>query len=322
MIFPSYIVEKEIILPKSVLEKELIQKLKEFQKIKPSKDWVDFVFFKITSLKSSPKVVISPKVKLIKHLYLFPQYKTAFASLIVFFVLLSSISFAKNSLPGSPFYPLKILMQDTRIALASSKEKPLVKLEVAKERLNDLSKVKKPNEKIVELANKLKNEINSVPEEIKKIEKKQLVLNLSEKVKEKNEELKNIIEKSSLNKETKEDLNSVISESQNKVLSLITETSEFINNCPTYLEEKINNLKDYFFNNENLTTWTPEEIIKVRALLIETEKFMKAGNCLEAIEKIESIEKIMKIHSLENIKLEVDNSIPENKDFSATNVAE
>lgn len=305
-----------------MLETELIQKLKEFQKIKPSKNWVDFVFLKITSLKGSPKVVLPPKVKVVKHSYLFPQYRVAFASLAIFFVLFSSVAFAKHSLPGSPFYPLKILIQNTRIALASSKEKPLVRLEVAKERLNDLSKVKPANEKIVELANKLKNEIDSIPEEIKKIEKKQVVLSISEKVKEKNEELKNIIDKSPLNKETKEELNSIISESQNKVLSLITETSEFINNCPTYLEEKINNLKTYFFTNENLTSWTPEEIIKVRALLTETEKFMKAGNCLEAIEKIESIEKIMKIHSLENTKLEVDTSIPENQDSSATNVAE
>lgn len=301
-----------------MLETELIQKLKEFQKIKPSKDWADFVFFKITSLNSYPKVALPPKIKFIKNLYLFSQYRITFASLAILFVLFFSVAFAKNSLPGSPFYPLKIAIQNTKIALAPEKEKPLVRLEVAKERLNDLAKVKSANEKVVELTNKLKQEINFIPEEIKKIEKKQIVLNLSEKVKEKNEELKNIVDKSQLNQETKEDLNSVISESQNKVLSLITETSEFINNCPTYLEEKINNLKNYFFQNENLTNWTPEEIIKVRALLTEIEKFMKAGNCLEAIEKIESIEKLMKIHSLEpssgfNFEVETLKN-PENQD--------
>lgn len=307
-----------------MLETELIEKLKEFQKIKPTKSWVDFIFIKITSLKIVPKERVFYKARVTKQSLFFPQYKIAFAAFAFFFIVFSSIAFANYSLPGSPFYPLKILIQEAKIAIAPIKEKPLVRLEIAKERLNDWSKVKPTNnEKITELTNKLKEEINSVPEEIKKIEKKQVVLNLSQKVKEKNEELQNIVDKSLLDKEVKENLNSAILESQNKVLSLITETTEFINNCPTYLEEKINNLKQYFFVNENLTNWTPEEIIKVRTLLVEIEKFMKAGNCLEAIEKIESIEKIMKIHSLENIKLEVDASdIPENKDSSANKLAE
>ncbi|MGB9726625.1 MAG: DUF5667 domain-containing protein [Minisyncoccia bacterium] len=290
-------------------EKELIEQIQSLKQIKPSKEWVDFVFLKISSLKNKPEVIFPYKVKTVKFSSFLTQYRIAFAGLALCLVFISSMAYAQNTLPGSLFYPLKTLSQNIRIALTPVKEKPVVKLEIAKERLKDLSKVKINNQEIIRLADKLRNEINSIPEEIQKLEKKKVVLDVSLKIKEQNEELKKLVDKSLLDEKAKNNLSAAIKENQGKVLSLINETSEIINNCPTYLEEKINNLKKYFFENESLINWTPEEIIKVRTLLTEIEKFMKAGNCLEAIEKIESIEKLMKIHSLE-VNLEVETSTP------------
>ncbi len=271
---------------------DLIQKLEEFQEIKAPKEWVDILFLKITSLKEKPKVTPPPiKAKTISFNFLNPKYRFAFASLIVFLVFSSVLVYAQNTLPGNPLYPFKTLTQDIQISLAPKNQKPIVKLEVAKARLNDLLKINSSLGK-ENITQKLKEEITLIPEEVKNLEKKKVVLDVSLKVKEKNTELKNIIEKSPLKEDIKKDLNLALKDSENKVLAIINETSEIINNCPSYLEEKLNYLKDYFFDNNNLVSWTPEKIIKAKALLIEIEKSMKIGNCLEAIEKIESIEKL------------------------------
>jgi len=47
---------------------------------------------------------------------------------------------AQNSLPGNPLYPLKTLTQNARLALAPQSEKPVVRLEIAQARLEDLKR--------------------------------------------------------------------------------------------------------------------------------------------------------------------------------------
>jgi len=280
-------------------EKEILENLARFKEIKPNQEWVDFVFSKIT-LETPKKEFIPYKVKTVSFSFLKPQYKIAFAVFSLIFVFSFSIVSAQNSLPGSFLYPIKTLTQDIKIALAPKTEKPVLRMEILKSRLDDLSKVKKNTEETSKLALKIKSEMNLIPEEIEKLEKKKVVLEVSQRVKNKNEEIKNLIEKTNLEEKVKNDLSNSLVSNQNKVFALIDETEKVINNCPVYLEEKIANLKLYFENSQNLLTWTPEEVIKTKSLVLDVEKFIKAGNCLEAIEKLESIEKIMKIHSLED----------------------
>ena len=287
---PSYLV---------MTEKEILENLAKFKEIKPNKEWVDFVFSKIT-LETPKKEFIPSKVKTVSFPFLKPQYKIAFAVFSLIFAFSFSIVSAQNSLPGSFLYPIKTLTQDIKIALAPKTEKPVLRMEILKSRLDDLSKVKKNPEEISKLASKIKSEMNLIPEEIEKLEKKKVVLEVSQRVKNKNEEIKNLLEKTNLEEKVKSDLSNSLVSNQNKVFALIDETEKVINNCPVYLEEKIANLKSYFENSQNLLTWTPEEVIKTKSLVLDVEKFIKAGNCLEAIEKLESIEKIMKIHSLED----------------------
>jgi len=284
-----------------MLESQLITKLQEFKKIQPTRKWVDFLFERI-SLKAEPKetkVVIPYKIKAVEHSFLNPKFRVAFATFGVFFVLTGVVAFAQNSLPGDSLYRVKLLTQDIKVAIAPSKEKPIVKMEINKERLNDLSKVKTETKDTIALANKLKQEINSIPQEISKLEKKQVVLDVSQKVKQQNDELKSLIKKTNLDEKIKNDLNNSIDNSQNKVFTLITETEEFVNNCPNYLKEKVQKIQEYFGNPDNISGFMPEDIIKIKSLVLEAIKFMKAGNCLEAIEKIESIDQILQIHSLE-----------------------
>lgn len=296
-----------------MLETELIEKIQGLKKIQPTKKWVDFLFERINS-KAQPeesRVFIPSKVKTVSHSFLNPKFRIAFATFGVFFVLASLVAFAQNSLPDSPLYRVKLFTQDMKVAIAPAKEKPIVKMEINKERLNDLSKVKIETKETVALVNKLEEEINSVPQEISKLEKKKVVLDVSQKVKQQNDELKNLIKKTNLSEKVKNDLNNSIDDSQNKVFALITETEELVNNCPDYLKEKVQKIQEYFGNPENISGFMPEDIIKIKSLVLEATKFLKAGNCLEAIEKIESIENILKIQSLE---VKVETSIPENQD--------
>lgn len=289
-------------------DKELIQKIQSLKQIKPNQDWANWL--KANILQTKPSVLITsevkqsdnkPKVRLAVFSFLAKYQKAVIPSLLAFFFI-CSFAFAQTSLPGSVLYSVKTLTQNAKIYLAPDNIKPLVRLEIARARIEDLSKVQNHKKEISAVIQNVQKDLEILPEEIKKINKKETALNVSREIQKKSEDLKTISERISLEAKDKEKLNETMENTQSQVLAFIVETTEEINQCPSYLQKELEDLGRYFSNDQNQSLssqWTIEDITKCKNLLLEANNAFKAGDCLTALEKIESVNQILKIHSLD-----------------------
>jgi hypothetical protein len=289
-------------------EKELLEQLNELKSIKPNEDWASWLLSNILSqssfvIASEAKQSQKPKIHLVSFSFLH-QYQKALvpAALVVLFV--STFALAQTSLPGNPLYSVKTFTQNARITLAPKDYKPVIRMQITKARLEDMAKITDQEKEIALMSENIKKELETIPQELKNIQKKQKVLNISKQVQTEAKDLNNIIARTQLQSPDKETLDQTAQDIQSQVLALIIETTEEINQCPGFLRDKLAELQKYFTDNvQTLIQWSADDINKVRVLLGDIDTDMKAGNCLEAMEKIESINQILQIHSLE-IKVE------------------
>jgi hypothetical protein len=292
-------------------EKDIIKKISEFKKIQPNHDWVIWLKANILEIKPQNLLHEKPRVRLASFSFI-NKYQKAFipAFLGLFFVF--SFSFAQTTLPGNILYPIKTLTQDAKIYLASENTKPVVRLEVAKARMEDLSKVQNHEQEISEIVKIIKKDLGLVPQEIKKIDKKQIALDVSKDVQERSKDLQVMADKIILEENDKEELSRTVKNAQSQVLALIMETTEEINQCPSFLSNDLVELGERFTDIQNAMIQLPnDEIIKMKNLLIEASASLKAGDCLAAMEKIESINQLLSFLSLD---VQVETSTPEKLD--------
>jgi vacuolar-type H+-ATPase subunit I/STV1 len=230
----------------------------------------------------------------------FKKYRVAFGLSLFLIIFASSFALAQTSLPNSPLYSLKLLTQNIRIVLAPSWKKPLLKMEISEIRLNDLAKVKDLENKKNVIAEEIQKDLETVPSDLKKLPVRKNTLVLSQKIQQKGSDLSKTLEKLNLENSTKNSLSKTLIETQNQVLALINETEEKISNCPVYLNEKLDNLQKTIINNPQMFyTWSGKDLVQMKADLADAYNDLKAGNCLEAMDKIESINQILQIHSLD-----------------------
>ena len=289
-----------------MLEKELIEQLKQLQEVKPNEDWAHWLLSNIL-IKSHQEIMIKPRVKLVSFSFIY-QYQKALVSAAFVVLFISTFAFAQTTLPGNSLYPVKTLIQNARIALTPKDYKPVVRLQITKARLEDMAKVSDQGETVALMSQNIKKDLETIPQELKNISKKQVALQMSKQVQDEAKDLKNL-SNNSLNKNIN-NLNQNIDEFQDKVFAFIFSTEEEINQCPTSLQDKLANLQKYFTENIQIVAqWSPDEITKIRTFLADISNDIKVGNCLEAMEKIESINQILQIHSLD---IKVETSTPEN----------
>lgn len=295
-------------------EKELLEKLAQFQEIKPNQDWANWCLNNILSqpqLKTNKVETIKPRVTLANFAFL-KKYRFAIVSSFLLIIFGSTFALAQTSLPNNPLYTLKLFTQNVRLVLTPLEQKPLVKMEIAEARLNDLAKVKDLNDKKNVIAQEIKKELETVPQDLKNLPVRKDTLALSQKVQAKSSDLSKTLQKINLENNTKDSLSKTLTETQNQVLALINETTEQISNCPIYLNDKLNNLQKIIIDNpEQFATWSNSDLAKMKADLSDAFNDLKADNCLEAMAKIESITQLMQIHSLD---VKVETSTPKSSD--------
>jgi acetolactate synthase small subunit len=292
----------------TIQDKDLIKKLEDLKNIKPNQDWANWLRSNILETKPQSGLYNKPKIRLAAFSFISKYQKVLVPSLLSFF-LVSSFVFAQTTLPGNVLYPIKTLTQNAKIYLASDNTKPLVRLEIAKIRMEDLGKIENHQKEISIITQNVRKDLETVTQEIKKINKKQVALNVSKDIQERSKDLKAIVEKISLEDQEREELNKSVEDSQSQVLAYIMETTEEINQCPSYLQNKLVELEQYFSDTPNIfQNWKVDDVVKVRNWLGEASSVIRSGNCLEAMEKIESINNLMSIYSLD---VQVETSTPE-----------
>ena len=288
-------------------EKDLIKNLKDLKQIKPNQDWA--FWLKSNILQTEPNNLYNkPRVKLAVFSFI-PKYQKVFIPSLMAFFFVFSFTFAQTTLPGNVLYPIKTLTQNAKIYLASENTKPVVRLEVAKARMKDLGKIQDHQKEISAITQNVRKDLEIVTQEIKKIDKKQVALNVSKDIQERSKNLKDLADGIPLDDKDREELNKSVEDSQSQVLALIIQTTDEINQCPSYLKDMLTDLGKYFNDvQEGLYQWSSDDIIKSRDLFIEANDAFKAEDCLTAIDKIESINILMSIYSLD---VQVETSTPE-----------
>ena len=129
-----------------MLEKDIINKIKELKQIKPQKDWV--FSFKADLFKDEIK----------ESFNFFSLFnKPALAGLIMSLMFFGLFGFAQTSVPGDLLYPVKKMAEKGQLAFISEENRTENSLVMADKRLEELAKIVQSNQ-----VKKLATAINEV----------------------------------------------------------------------------------------------------------------------------------------------------------------
>ncbi len=174
-------------------EKELINKIRKLNEIRPSKDWV--VLTK-NNILGEEKVSLREKFLSQKdHLREVFSFKRGFAfviasSLLFFFAL---FAFAQNSLPGSFLFPLKRVTEKAQAMLIPQQKQIDYNVAIAEKRLEELRKIAENNsvENLAPAINEYQASVSQIAQDLAKTKNKKEVKDIAEKVQKlKKQELK------------------------------------------------------------------------------------------------------------------------------------
>lgn len=153
-------------------ERDIIRNLRKLKEIKPEKNWVFFTKERILGKTTS-------------YFSLSQPLTMGVFSLLIF---LGLFGFSQKSLPGEPLYYIKKAGEKIEAMVLSAEEKPLVNLEIATKRLEELSEVVKRNDakKLVSAISEVQNSVSEATKTLgktKKIDKEiiQKVLEITKK---------------------------------------------------------------------------------------------------------------------------------------------
>lgn len=131
-------------------EKQLINKLKELQQIKPRKDWVILVKSQILGAnlaENTNTVKAVQKRNWLEILSFLPsliyQRKLAYAFATLLFIVVGMFGFAQYTMPGDVLFSVKKLTEQSQVAFVSQENQLQDNLKTANKRLNDLTQVVK-----------------------------------------------------------------------------------------------------------------------------------------------------------------------------------
>lgn len=149
-------------------EKQLINKLKELQQIKPRKDWVFLVKNQILEEKQ-----VQPQKRQAFGLFeilpaLIYQRKLAYVFATLLFVMVGMFSFAQYTMPGDKLFSVKKLTEQSQVAFVSQENQLKSNLETANKRLDDLTQVVK-DKKVQKIAPAIREFQASISEATKNL---------------------------------------------------------------------------------------------------------------------------------------------------------
>lgn len=174
-----------------IIEKDLIQSLKQLKKAEPNQNWV--IFCRENLIAKFPTQEREAKkssksfdfVSIFRHfkfprLALRPVAVLSVIFLLIFGTGLTALSMAKNSLPGDRLYPLKIALEQARLWTTTSAEgRAQVQSEIIAVRVKELRKViesgssiKDKTPQIEEAVSNLQRHLSGLKDELPKLEEK------------------------------------------------------------------------------------------------------------------------------------------------------
>lgn len=129
-------------------EQELIQKIQVLKQIKPKEEWVFLTKQKVlsTAVEARKESWFEEFVSVLSFVIKKPVFKPALASFAVLAVLFGTVSFSRSAVPGDLLYSVRKIAEKGRTLLASDQDMSKIKLEMANNRLEDLTKIAEANQ--------------------------------------------------------------------------------------------------------------------------------------------------------------------------------
>lgn len=151
-------------------ESDLVKKIQELKKIRPSQDWT--VLIKSQILGQEPKVLF------------FPFFKPVLATVTAFGILFGIFSLAQNSLPGDFLYSVKKITEKGQAVFVSEEELPKYNLKIANKRLEELTKIAETNQgkKLASAIEEYQASIATAAENLVKIREPEKALDVGKKI--------------------------------------------------------------------------------------------------------------------------------------------
>ena len=143
-------------------DSQLIRDVKKLKTIRPRQDWV---------LETKRQILGELEDKKSPNLFLF--FRLATASLLVLTVVFGLFGFSLNAVPGDNLYYFKKLIEKGQIMLSSESQKPVVNLELANKRLDELNKIVADNDvkKLAPAIDEFQSNMSDVAKELTKVNK-------------------------------------------------------------------------------------------------------------------------------------------------------
>ncbi len=125
-------------------EKELIAKLQELRRIKPSQEWVVLSKEQILGQEEKHQNPVAIILSTFRIIFAKPAY-IGLTAVFIFVGLFGTFTFAQNSLPGDNLYSIKKIVERVQTAFVSEQDLPRAQLELTNKRLEELTKVVQEN---------------------------------------------------------------------------------------------------------------------------------------------------------------------------------
>lgn len=161
-------------------EKDLIRKIQLLKQVKPKEDWVIFCRSRLAfRLEMERKRgLLNKDLFALREVFAFWRvkqpglaFKAAYALILVLGVILGSGALvalaAMNSSPGSPLYPVKLVIEKARVSASFSDEGRLqLQTEIADKRLQELKEVVNNQDSAEQKAQKLAQVMDSIKDQL------------------------------------------------------------------------------------------------------------------------------------------------------------
>lgn len=161
-------------------EKDLIRKIQLLKQVKPKEDWVIFCRSRLAfRLEMERKRgLLNKDLFALREVFAFWRvkqpglaFKAAYALILVLGVILVSGALvalaAMNSAPGSPLYPVKLVIEKARVSASFSDEGRLqLRTEIADKRLQELKEVVNNQDSAEQKAQKLAQVMDSIKDQL------------------------------------------------------------------------------------------------------------------------------------------------------------
>jgi len=228
-------------------EKELIEQLKTLKAVKPDEQWVSTTKMAILAELTAQERTFKPTFAS----FLFGKSMKLTYSLVVLAMCVGGFTaFAKNSLPGSPLYSLKLSAQNAMVAVAPQSQKTNLKLAFAQSKIMDLQKVK-DSAMADAIALGVVDDLKSISTDIISEANPKVALTASKSVKAKTEKmLASLSTVPSKSKEAAAKIAESVNKTDAQAYTVMVESQDKITNCPSYIYDEFNLIKLYVANLE------------------------------------------------------------------------